>query len=88
MQNVGNTWDENWRREKAVIIQEWIEHKRPFFPKNIQKALTGLGNLAGTMILENGMKVAQHPASFKASLENFKIIEEYTEEIEKKLKGE
>lgn len=85
LQGVGNTWDENWRREKARTVQDWVEQHRPLFPKYVQEALTGVANLAGTMVHEDGMKMAQHPAAVEASQDKLGVIEKYAEEVKKNL---
>ena len=85
LQGVGDTWDENWRREKARTVQNWVEQYKPLFPKDVQKALTGVANLAGMMVHEDGMKKAQHLAAVEASQDNLSVIKKYAEEVEKNL---
>jgi hypothetical protein len=67
LQCVGNTWDEVWRRERARTVSEWVERYRPRFPEDIQRALTGFANMAGTMTVEHGLELGQRPQSIEAT---------------------
>jgi hypothetical protein len=76
---VGDTWDETWRREKAGTVQKWVEQYRPLFPKDIQRALTRLANMAGSMVIEGsgGDELARRLEGFEAAGDAIKIIEGY-----------
>lgn len=85
LQNVGNTWDEQWRREKAQGIREWVERHRSQFPQHVQEALTGIMNLAGTTVAELGMQLAQRPESFQMSSEWLDTVKKYVNELKAEL---
>ncbi len=88
LHGVGHTWDEEWRRDKAGTVSEWVEHYHPYFPEHVQKALTGLANLAGTMVVQEGHKFAHRIEAVDASLEWLKTIETYLDEITAELKAD
>lgn len=86
MHNVGDTWDSNWRREKAASVGEWVRGHRSIFPDKIETELTRLGNMAGTMISDEGMKQAMRFEWYEQVTKSENIIKEYLAEIDGKLR--
>jgi hypothetical protein len=84
---VGDTWDEAWRREKAGTVQKWVEQYRPLFPKDVQRALTLLANMAGSMVVEDsgGYELARRLEGSEAASDATKVIEGYFAKITSKL---
>ena len=87
LHGVGDTWDEKWRRDKSSTINEWVERYRPHFPEPIQRALTGLANTAGSMVLEESQKLVRQGESFQAAHNKIEIIRSYVDEIGNELRG-
>lgn len=81
LQGAGNTWDEEWRRAKARPIQEWVERYRPLFPSDVQKALTGIANLAGTVVVGGGVELGLRLESFEAARGWMETLESYSAEL-------
>jgi len=85
LRGVGNTWDEVWRRERARTISEWVERYRPRFPEDIQRAMTGLANMAGTMTVERGMELGQRLEAIEATETWITTIKSYVVELRRDL---
>ena len=85
LHNVGNTWDESWRREKAHPISEWVDKYNPVFPEGLQPSLKWIRNMANTMISNEGMKFMQRPEGFDKAHEHWKKIEDYKHKLEREL---
>jgi hypothetical protein len=87
LHGVGQTWDQDWRRDKARTVSDWVERYRPHFPEHVQKALTGLANLAGTMVVVEGYKFAHRIEGIDATFKWVETVKAYLHEITTELKG-
>jgi len=85
LQGAGNTWDEQGRRERAVPIEEWVERHRSQFPPEIRQALTGLSQLAMSMISQPGLNLAQSPEGVKLSIMFLETLELYVASLRQNL---
>jgi hypothetical protein len=85
--NVGHTWDEQWRRDKARPISEWVQQYRPLFPEEIQHALTFISNLAGTSSVAELGSVLPGADPFADADRRIEQIRRYAHELEQELTG-
>ncbi len=88
LHNAGNTYDENWRRETAKKISNWVSQNSPSFPEEVRNAMVRMSRLAGTMIMESTLGTAQHPMAFQIASEDKTTIIRYADEIAYKLTGQ
>ena len=88
LHGVGNTWDENWRKQKAENVVDWVQSHRPKFPKSIQENLTTIANLSSAMVSSQSMQKVQTVEGYEAATRCIKRIESYISEIDKKLSDE
>ena len=85
LHNIGNTWDEGWRKQRADLISEWVDKYHPTFPEDLRPSLMWIRNMANTMISNEGMKFMQRPEGFDKAHEHWKRIEDYKDKLEREL---
>ncbi len=85
LHGVGHTWGEEWRRAKARSVSDWVETNRPYFPDDVQAALTGFAGLAGTMVVKKGFDVARSTEGAKATQEWTDVLKDYLARISNEL---
>jgi serine/threonine protein kinase len=86
LHNVGNTYDEEGRRKLAKSVTEWITVNRAHFSDpEIRGTFAGLQNFAGSMILDDGLRLLQRLEGYEKASKLIEELETYRKNLDEML---